>query len=76
MREACLILKNHLNDDIKALKSKEVVRPCMLLPFYHHNNKNPTHPSDVSSYSNDFKLMSPPGLLFTGEGSFLAPPSV
>lgn len=31
MREACLILKNHLNDDIKTLKSKEVVRPCMLL---------------------------------------------
>lgn len=31
MREACLILKNHLNDDIKTLKSKEVVRSCMLL---------------------------------------------
>lgn len=27
MREACLILKNHLNDDAKAMKSKEVVRP-------------------------------------------------
>lgn len=26
MREACLILKNHLNDDAKAMKSKEVVR--------------------------------------------------
>uniref|UniRef100_A0A3Q1C326 KN motif and ankyrin repeat domains 3 n=1 Tax=Amphiprion ocellaris TaxID=80972 RepID=A0A3Q1C326_AMPOC len=25
MREACLILKNHLNDDIKTLKSKEVL---------------------------------------------------
>ncbi|MEQ2278331.1 hypothetical protein XENORESO_016351, partial [Xenotaenia resolanae] len=24
MREACLILKNHLNDDVKTLKSKEV----------------------------------------------------
>lgn len=35
MREACLILKNHLKDDIAALKSKEVVRPCMLLqPIY------------------------------------------
>ena len=31
MREACLIMKNHLNDDIKTLKSKEVVRSCMLL---------------------------------------------
>lgn len=30
MREACLILRNHLNDDAKALKSKEVVRACML----------------------------------------------
>lgn len=30
MREACLILKHHLNDDIKTLKSKEVVRSCML----------------------------------------------
>ncbi|XP_021427814.2 KN motif and ankyrin repeat domain-containing protein 2 [Oncorhynchus mykiss] len=25
MREACLILKNHLNDDVKTLKSKEVI---------------------------------------------------
>lgn len=31
MREACLILRNHLNDDAKALKSKELVRVCMLL---------------------------------------------
>lgn len=28
MREACLILKHHLNDDAKTLKSKEVVRSC------------------------------------------------
>ncbi len=26
MREACLILKNHLNDGAKSVKSKEVVR--------------------------------------------------
>ena len=31
MREACLILKNHLNDDVKTLKSKEVVGPNMPL---------------------------------------------
>lgn len=31
MREACLILKHHLNDDMRTLKSKEVVRSCMLL---------------------------------------------
>lgn len=31
MREACLVLRNHLNDDAKALKSKEVVRTGMLL---------------------------------------------
>lgn len=31
MREACLILKNHMNDDVETLKSKEVVSPCFLL---------------------------------------------
>lgn len=34
MREACLILKNHLNDDVRTLKSKELVRSCMLLKAY------------------------------------------
>lgn len=37
MREACLILRNHLNDDTKALKSKEVVRVCMLLKTSPHS---------------------------------------
>lgn len=31
MREACLILRNHLNDASKALKSKEEVRDCVLV---------------------------------------------
>lgn len=31
MREACLILRNQLNDGTKALKSKEEVRDCMLV---------------------------------------------
>lgn len=39
MREACLILKNHLNDDIKTLKSKEVVRPCILIYTFNFNNE-------------------------------------
>jgi hypothetical protein len=35
MREACLILKNHLNDDVKTLKSKEVVSFSMpLIPLF------------------------------------------
>lgn len=37
MREACLIVRNHLNDDAKALKSKEVVRECMLLQTSSHS---------------------------------------
>lgn len=37
MREACLILRNHLNDDARALKSKEVVRACMLLKASSHS---------------------------------------
>lgn len=36
MREACLILKSHLSDDVETLKSKEVVRHCIfLLPQYY-----------------------------------------
>lgn len=31
MHEASLILKNHLNDDVKTLKSKEVV--CFSMPL-------------------------------------------
>lgn len=38
MREACLILRNHLNDDARALKSKEVVRACMLLKASSHSH--------------------------------------
>lgn len=43
MREACLILRNHLNDDNKALKSKEVVRACMLLKTYSPSLDQITH---------------------------------
>lgn len=38
MREACLILRNHLNDDARALKSKEVVRACMLPKASSHSH--------------------------------------
>lgn len=37
MRDACLIMRKHLNDDAKALKSKEVVRACMLLKTSSHS---------------------------------------
>lgn len=38
MREACLILRNHLNDDARAPKSKEVVRARMLLKASSHSH--------------------------------------
>lgn len=41
MREACLILRNHLNDGTKALKSKEEVRDCMLLETASQSHTDP-----------------------------------
>ncbi|CAF88724.1 unnamed protein product, partial [Tetraodon nigroviridis] len=56
MREACLILRNHLNDEAKALRSKEVVRVCMLhthtvqLEWFRVSSAKTAQPSRVSDY--------------------------
>uniref|UniRef100_A0A3Q0RY51 KN motif and ankyrin repeat domains 3 n=1 Tax=Amphilophus citrinellus TaxID=61819 RepID=A0A3Q0RY51_AMPCI len=50
MREACLILKNHLNDDLKTLKSKEV--------WFRISSAKMAQPSRVSDYLMAFSEVS------------------
>lgn len=66
MREACLILKNHLNDDIKTLKSKEVVRSCMLLLTYHRvkHLTSPFHSIGIMQNHNYLKSLNALGVYF------------
>ncbi|CAG00786.1 unnamed protein product, partial [Tetraodon nigroviridis] len=65
MREACLILRNHLNDEAKALRSKEVVRVCMLhthtvqLEWFRVSSAKTAQPSRVSDYLMAFSEVSP-----------------
>nr|XP_057928243.1 KN motif and ankyrin repeat domain-containing protein 3 [Doryrhamphus excisus] len=52
MREACLILKNHLNDDVQSLKSKEVVASThtVQLEWFRISSAKMAQPSRVSDY--------------------------
>ncbi|XP_054646156.1 KN motif and ankyrin repeat domain-containing protein 3 isoform X1 [Dunckerocampus dactyliophorus] len=52
MREACLILKNHLNDDILTLKSKEVLASThtVQLEWFRISSAKMAQPSRVSDY--------------------------
>jgi len=56
MREASLTLQSHLNDDITTLKSKEVVRPCMLLQTLLHHPV--TRLTFFMQNRNEFKLIN------------------
>ncbi|XP_026179099.1 KN motif and ankyrin repeat domain-containing protein 3 [Mastacembelus armatus] len=60
MREACLILKNHLNDDIKALKSKEVLSSThtVQLEWFRISSAKMAQPSRVSDYLMAFSEVS------------------
>ncbi|KAF7202562.1 KN motif and ankyrin repeat domain-containing protein 3 [Nothobranchius furzeri] len=60
MREACLILKNHLNDDIKALKSKEVLSSThtVQLEWFRISSGKMAQPSRVSDYLMAFSEVS------------------
>lgn len=61
MREACLILKNHLNDDAKALKSKEVLSSThtVQLEWFRVSSAKTAQPSRVSDYLMAFSEVSP-----------------
>ncbi|XP_068174942.1 KN motif and ankyrin repeat domain-containing protein 3 [Antennarius striatus] len=61
MREACLILKNHLNDDIKTLKSKEVLSSTHIvqLEWFRISSAKMAQPSRVSDYLMAFSEVSP-----------------
>ncbi|KAJ8277419.1 hypothetical protein GJAV_G00074960 [Gymnothorax javanicus] len=61
MREACLILKNHLNDDAKALKSKEVLSSThsVQLEWFRVSSAKMAQPSRVSDYLMAFSEVSP-----------------
>nr|XP_019953959.1 PREDICTED: KN motif and ankyrin repeat domain-containing protein 3 [Paralichthys olivaceus]XP_019953960.1 PREDICTED: KN motif and ankyrin repeat domain-containing protein 3 [Paralichthys olivaceus]XP_019953961.1 PREDICTED: KN motif and ankyrin repeat domain-containing protein 3 [Paralichthys olivaceus]XP_019953962.1 PREDICTED: KN motif and ankyrin repeat domain-containing protein 3 [Paralichthys olivaceus] len=60
MREACLILKNHLNDDIKTLKSKEVLSSThtVQLEWFRMSSAKMAQPSRVSDYLMAFSEVS------------------
>ncbi|KAL2090320.1 hypothetical protein ACEWY4_015008 [Coilia grayii] len=61
MREACLILKNHLNDDAKAMKSKEVLSSThtVQLEWFRVSSAKTAQPSRVSNYLMAFSELSP-----------------
>ncbi|XP_061094513.1 KN motif and ankyrin repeat domain-containing protein 3 isoform X2 [Conger conger] len=61
MREACLILKNHLNDDATALKSKEVLSSThsVQLEWFRVSSAKTAQPSRVSDYLMAFSEVSP-----------------
>ncbi|XP_036377896.1 KN motif and ankyrin repeat domain-containing protein 3 [Megalops cyprinoides] len=61
MREACLILKNHLNDDASALKSKEVLSSThtVQLEWFRVSSAKTAQPSRVSDYLMAFSEVSP-----------------
>nr|XP_061831906.1 KN motif and ankyrin repeat domain-containing protein 1-like isoform X1 [Nerophis lumbriciformis]XP_061831907.1 KN motif and ankyrin repeat domain-containing protein 1-like isoform X1 [Nerophis lumbriciformis] len=52
MREACIILKNHLNDDIQTLKSKEVLASThtVQLEWFRISSAKTAQPPRVSDY--------------------------
>uniref|UniRef100_A0A096MDL5 KN motif and ankyrin repeat domains 3 n=1 Tax=Poecilia formosa TaxID=48698 RepID=A0A096MDL5_POEFO len=64
MREACLILKNHLNDDVKTLKSKEVTKKKSIayrqieLEWFRVSSAKMAQPSRVSDYLMAFSEVS------------------
>ncbi|XP_056134021.1 KN motif and ankyrin repeat domain-containing protein 3 isoform X2 [Lampris incognitus] len=60
MREACLILKNHLNDDIQTLKSKEVLSSThsVQLEWFRISSGKMAQPSRVSDYLMAFSEIS------------------
>lgn len=60
MREACLILKNHLNDDIKTLKSKEVLSSShtVQLEWFRISSATMAQPPRVSDYLMAFSEVS------------------
>ncbi|XP_029905650.1 KN motif and ankyrin repeat domain-containing protein 3 [Myripristis murdjan] len=60
MREACLILKNHLNDDVKTLKSKEVLSSThtVQLEWFRISSAKMAQPSRVSDYLMAFSEVS------------------
>ncbi|XP_041967437.1 KN motif and ankyrin repeat domain-containing protein 3 [Alosa sapidissima] len=61
MREACLILKNHLNDDAKAMKSKEVLSSThtVQLEWFRVSSAKTAQPTRVSNYIMAFSEVSP-----------------
>lgn len=60
MREACLILKNHLNDDDSTLQSKEVLSSSHLvqLEWFRVSSAKSSPPSRVSDYLMAFSEVS------------------
>ncbi|XP_067086059.1 KN motif and ankyrin repeat domain-containing protein 3 isoform X2 [Osmerus mordax] len=60
MREACLILKNHLNDDVKTLKSKEVLSSThtVQLEWFRISSAKTAQPQRVSNYLMAFSEVS------------------
>ncbi|XP_073333134.1 KN motif and ankyrin repeat domain-containing protein 3 [Pagrus major] len=60
MREACLIMKNHLNDDIKTLKSKEVLSSShtVQLEWFRISSAKMAQPARVSDYLMAFSEVS------------------
>ncbi|XP_077441174.1 KN motif and ankyrin repeat domain-containing protein 3 [Vanacampus margaritifer] len=60
MREACLILKNHLNDDIQTLKSKEALASTHMvqLEWFRVSSAKTAQPSQVSDYLMAFSEVS------------------
>ncbi|KAK6320480.1 hypothetical protein J4Q44_G00095870 [Coregonus suidteri] len=60
MREACLILKNHLNDDVKILKSKEVISSThtVQLEWFRISSAKLAQPPRVSDYLMAFTEIS------------------
>lgn len=60
MREACLILKHHLNDDIKTLKSKEVLSSTHMvqLEWFRISSGKMAQPPRVSDYLMAFSEVS------------------
>ncbi|XP_018601442.1 KN motif and ankyrin repeat domain-containing protein 3 isoform X1 [Scleropages formosus] len=61
MREACLILKNHLNDDVSSLKSKEVLSSThtVQMEWFRVSSAKTAQPSRVSDYLMAFSEVSP-----------------
>ncbi|KAM4547739.1 KN motif and ankyrin repeat domain-containing protein 3 isoform 1-T6 [Odontesthes bonariensis] len=60
MREACLILKNHLNDDVKTLKSKEVLSSThtVQLEWFRISSAKMAQPLRVTDYLMAFSEVS------------------